>query len=140
MAKTDLQSELVRSDRGRVMAMDSAYHVRETNRHRDVVVNASYCGCFPPVSPPGTNPDDAVDPVGGDSMTEAAALHVTLDYACRLDVTLSDSPAPEMPDDVCRRIQVLPSKADYLENTWQLMQRKAARASRDGAFDQVLAS
>lgn len=43
----DLQTELVRSDRGRVMAMDSAYHVAAENRGRDVVVNASYCGVLP---------------------------------------------------------------------------------------------
>lgn len=32
---------------GRVMAMDSAYHVEPANRGRDVVVNASYCGVLP---------------------------------------------------------------------------------------------
>ena len=41
------QTELLATDRGRVMAMDSAYHVGATNRHRDVVVNASYCGVLP---------------------------------------------------------------------------------------------
>ncbi len=68
----------------------------------------------------------------GPSMMEAAALHVTLDYACRLDVQLSGSPAPSMPDDVVERIKVLLGKADYLENTWQLMRRKAARNLHDG--------
>jgi hypothetical protein len=42
-----LQTELLRGPRGRVMAMDSAYHVAAENRERDVVVNASYCGVLP---------------------------------------------------------------------------------------------
>ncbi|MCY3924432.1 MAG: hypothetical protein OXG52_02810, partial [bacterium] len=33
--------------RGRVCAMDSAYHVDEINRGRDVCVNSSYCGVLP---------------------------------------------------------------------------------------------
>jgi hypothetical protein len=41
------QTELVRSHRGRIMAMDSAYHVDPANRDRDVVINASYCGVLP---------------------------------------------------------------------------------------------
>lgn len=47
MDQTDLQTELGSSDRGRIVAMDSAYHVSEANRGRDVVVNASYCGVLP---------------------------------------------------------------------------------------------
>ena len=43
----DLQIELHSSERGRIMAMDSAYHVSAANRSRDVVVNASYCGVLP---------------------------------------------------------------------------------------------
>jgi len=43
----ELQIELAASARGRIMAMDSAYHVAATNRGRDVVVNASYCGVLP---------------------------------------------------------------------------------------------
>lgn len=43
----DLQRELVRHERGRIVAMDSAYHVAAENRGRDVVVNASYCGVLP---------------------------------------------------------------------------------------------
>ena len=41
------QTELFASPRGRVMAMDSAYDVHASNRDRDVVVNASYCGVLP---------------------------------------------------------------------------------------------
>ena len=42
-----LQTELLRNARGRIMAMDSAYHVAAENRNADVVVNASYCGVLP---------------------------------------------------------------------------------------------
>jgi hypothetical protein len=44
---TELQTELSRTGRGRIMAMDSAYHVAAANRDRDVVINASYCGVLP---------------------------------------------------------------------------------------------
>ncbi len=47
MDTPDLQTEIVRSERGRIVAMDSAYHVAEVNRDRDVVVAASYCGVLP---------------------------------------------------------------------------------------------
>jgi hypothetical protein len=46
-SEQDLQIELAASARGRIMAMDSAYHVAAANRGRDVVVNASYCGVLP---------------------------------------------------------------------------------------------
>jgi L-fuculose-phosphate aldolase len=68
----------------------------------------------------------------GGSMGEACALHVTFDYACRLDVCLAGTGAPPMPNGRCERMKVLVSKADYLENTWQLMRRKAARNLVDG--------
>lgn len=42
-----LQCEIERSPRGRIMAMDSAYHVAAENRDTDVVINASYCGVLP---------------------------------------------------------------------------------------------
>nr|WP_047165537.1 hypothetical protein [Sphingomonas sp. Y57] len=42
-----LQREMHRSDRGRIVAMDSAYHVEPGNRGRDIAVNASYCGVLP---------------------------------------------------------------------------------------------
>ncbi len=44
---SDRQTVLVSSERGRVVAMDSAYDVCADNRERDVVVNASYCGVLP---------------------------------------------------------------------------------------------
>lgn len=42
-----LQREMHRSGRGRIMAMDSAYHVEPANRGRDIAINASYCGVLP---------------------------------------------------------------------------------------------
>lgn len=44
-----LQTEVAVSPtgRGRVMAMDSAYHVHDLNRGHDVCVNSSYCGVLP---------------------------------------------------------------------------------------------
>jgi len=47
MADSQSQVELLTTPRGRVMAMDSAYHVAESNQDRDVVVAASYCGVLP---------------------------------------------------------------------------------------------
>lgn len=41
------QTEIFASERGRVMAMDSAYDVLPQNTGRDVVVNASYIGVLP---------------------------------------------------------------------------------------------
>ena len=44
---TDLQTELVHSDRGGIMALDSAADVLPRNRGRDVLVTASYIGVLP---------------------------------------------------------------------------------------------
>jgi L-fuculose-phosphate aldolase len=70
----------------------------------------------------------------GSTMGQAAALHVTLDYASRLDVTMSDTSAPVMPPEVCEHIQLLLGKADYLEKTWALMQRRAVRNLINGVI------
>jgi uncharacterized protein YunC (DUF1805 family) len=43
----DLQVVMRAGPRGRIMAMDSAYHVGPQNAGVDVVVNASYCGVLP---------------------------------------------------------------------------------------------
>jgi hypothetical protein len=43
----DLQTVVVDESRGRVVAIDSAYHVDERNTGRDVVVSASYSGVLP---------------------------------------------------------------------------------------------
>lgn len=47
MVSEGLQHEMGRTARGRIMTMDSAYHVDGSNRERDVVVTASYCGVLP---------------------------------------------------------------------------------------------
>lgn len=64
----------------------------------------------------------------GSDIGEASALHVTFDYAARLDVMMTDRSAQPMPDDHAAAIQKLLGKANYLELTWDLMQRKAERA------------
>lgn len=46
-AMAEAQTEVYRSSRGRIVAVDSAYHVEPVNRGVDVVVNASYCGVLP---------------------------------------------------------------------------------------------
>lgn len=68
----------------------------------------------------------------GRDVGEACALHATLDYVSRLDVTLSAAGAEPMPEEACGRIRALVESADYLHLTWELMQRKAHRALVDG--------
>lgn len=71
----------------------------------------------------------------GPTIGDAAALHVTFDYACRLDLDLSGSSAPEMPEAECLSMRrILEEEADYLSLTWELMRRKGRqfRARRDG--------
>ena len=43
----DLQLEVMGTERGRIVTMDSAYHVEPANKGRDIVVNASYIGVLP---------------------------------------------------------------------------------------------
>lgn len=43
----DEQAVVFESPRGRIVGLDSAYDTRPSNRGRDVVVNASYCGVLP---------------------------------------------------------------------------------------------
>ena len=44
---SDLQTELLRSERGAIMALDSAADILARNRGRDVLVTASYIGVLP---------------------------------------------------------------------------------------------
>ena len=44
---TDLQTELVKADRGSIVALDSAADILPRNRGRDVLVTASYIGVLP---------------------------------------------------------------------------------------------
>jgi L-fuculose-phosphate aldolase len=59
------------------------------------------------------------------TLGDAAALHVTLDYACRLDVTLPGD-TPVMPDGLVHEMQVILGKANYLDLTWNLIRRKGS--------------
>ena len=68
----------------------------------------------------------------GSSIDEAAALHVILDYACRLDVVMANTGATQLDPDACERMCAVMEQAGLLRQTWALMQRKAVRAF-DGA-------
>lgn len=57
------------------------------------------------------------------SLGDAAALHVTLDYACRLDVTLGPQ-TPVMPPELAHEMGQVLRKAGYLDLTWNLLRRK----------------
>jgi L-fuculose-phosphate aldolase len=57
------------------------------------------------------------------TLGDAAALHVTLDYACRLDVTLR-AETPVMPAALATEMSRVLKKANYLELTWNLIRRK----------------
>jgi L-fuculose-phosphate aldolase len=75
----------------------------------------------------------------GQNIAEAAALHTTFEYACRLDVTLAHTEAVTMPDESCARMQVLLGRANYLQLTWELMRRKG-RLARQGSSVGALTS
>jgi hypothetical protein len=47
MAENIVQTTRMQSPRGRIVTVDSAYHVIPANRGVDVLVNASYCGILP---------------------------------------------------------------------------------------------
>lgn len=68
----------------------------------------------------------------GKDIATAAALHHTLDYVARLDVTVP-ADAPEMPEEHQVAVRKLLVQANYLNLTWDLMRRKAERAF-DGTF------
>ena len=66
----------------------------------------------------------------GASLAAASALHVTLDYAARLDVTLP-ADAPQMPEYLCAEMKAVLARANYLDVTWDLIRRKG-RDNFDG--------
>lgn len=57
----------------------------------------------------------------------AVALMVTLEYAAELDVRITPTGAEEMPADMRERVKALVTKANYLDHTWGLVQRKARK-------------
>jgi L-fuculose-phosphate aldolase len=64
----------------------------------------------------------------GSSLGRAAALHDTLEYASRLEVTLTPTGASPLPDEVVPGIRALVERATYLDETWQLLRREGARS------------
>ena len=64
----------------------------------------------------------------GRSIGRAAALHATLEDMAKLDVTLDQSAAPELPEEARLPLRKLIDEvACYLEQTWTLMIRQADR-------------
>jgi L-fuculose-phosphate aldolase len=63
----------------------------------------------------------------GKNIGDAAALHVTLDYAARLDVTMPAT-APEMPETLREELASVLRRANYLDLTWNLIRRKGVDA------------
>ena len=75
------------------------------------------------------------------TIARAAGLHQTLEYICRLDVTLSGSPATPMPESMIPGMHDLVESVGYLEETWKLIQRRGARAlAAEGVFLPEIAS
>jgi len=71
----------------------------------------------------------------GSTIDRAAGLHQTLEYICRLDVTLSGTPATPMPDSMIPGMRDLVESVGYLEESWKLIQRRGARAlEAEGVF------
>jgi L-fuculose-phosphate aldolase len=59
----------------------------------------------------------------GKDLATASALHVTFDYAARLDVTLP-ADTPVMPRQLVTEMQSVLARANYLDVTWDLIRRK----------------
>ena len=66
----------------------------------------------------------------GRDLAAASALHVTFDYAARLDVTLP-AHTPQMAPALVAEVQAVLAHADYLDVTWDLICRKG-RDNFDG--------
>lgn len=66
----------------------------------------------------------------GKDLATASALHVTFDYAARLDVTLP-AHTPVMPQELVAEVQAVLARTTYLAVTWDLICRKG-RDSFDG--------
>jgi ribulose-5-phosphate 4-epimerase/fuculose-1-phosphate aldolase len=66
----------------------------------------------------------------GPDLASACALHVTLDFAARLDVTMP-AHTPQMPTHLCDEMKSVLARANYLDVTWELIRRKG-RDNFDG--------
>ena len=60
----------------------------------------------------------------GATVGEAVSRHVVFDYTSRLDVTLP-AHTPTMPHEQCAHFREVVTKADYYNETWKLIKRKA---------------
>lgn len=59
----------------------------------------------------------------GIDLGQAAALHATFEYACRLDVTMAGTGAEPMPEASVLKMRTLVESADYLTLTGELLLR-----------------
>lgn len=64
----------------------------------------------------------------GQNLGDAAALHSTFEYACKLDIMLAGTDARPLPARACRTMSETMRTSDYLLNRWSLMKRKAMLA------------
>jgi L-fuculose-phosphate aldolase len=60
----------------------------------------------------------------GATVGEAVSRHVVFDYTSRLDVTLP-AHTPTMPHEQCAHFREVVTEADYYNETWKLIKRKA---------------
>jgi|GEM_PF-274450 len=60
----------------------------------------------------------------GSSLGEAVSRHVVFDYTARMDVNMPPH-APVMPHDQVSHLREIVERADYFNETWKLVQRKA---------------
>ncbi|AXV08897.1 Ribulose-5-phosphate 4-epimerase and related epimerase and aldolase [Euzebya pacifica] len=63
-----------------------------------------------------------------EDLGQAVSLMVTLEYAAELDVRITPTGAPDMPEEMIGRVKDLVTRANYLTHTWGLVQRKARNA------------
>lgn len=63
----------------------------------------------------------------GSNIGEAVARHVVFDYTARMDVTMP-AHAPTMPEEQCGELRALVERANYYQETWELVRRKAKAA------------
>jgi len=60
----------------------------------------------------------------GDTVSRSVGLHHTLEFVARLDVQLAGTGASPMPEEMIPNIRETVLRANYLEETWKLVQRR----------------
>lgn len=75
----------------------------------------------------------------GDTLARASALHTTLEYAAELDVRMAATDAEPMPESMIGPVKDLVTRAGYLEQTHDLILRRAAEHVQDAGEDWLAA-